>query len=264
MIPGANMLSIGILGAFIAAALTTGIVVLRYEVRAGGAKEDQILDLCFWLLLAAMAGAWLCDAAPYFTAAAAGARSLFRLWSGGSFYYGGAVAALAAGGLFIARRRLPPWKTVDFFGPSLAIGHFLVYIGFFFSGYSIPEPFGLNPNLVLARPGDGLAGALPRPDPIALYLACGSFVIFAVVLIVKGRRKFSGQVFWSFMLLNGALQLVTAGYAFSGGRRLQGGELSPAMVMGALVVAVSLAMLFILERRFRRSVQASSDRSPPP
>ncbi|MFZ0241213.1 MAG: prolipoprotein diacylglyceryl transferase family protein [Desulfobacterales bacterium] len=263
MIPGANMLSIAIFGAFIAAALITGIVVLRFEVRAGGAKEDQILDLCFWLLVAAIAGAWLFDAAADITAPAAGARSLFRFPSGGAFYYGGAVAALAAGGIFIARRRLPPWKTVDFFGPPLAIGHFLVYIGFFFSGYSIPEPFGLNPNLVLARPGDGLAGALPRPDPIALYLACGSFIIFAVVLLLKGRRKFSGQVFWSFMFLNGALQLVTAGYAFSGGRRLQGGELSPAMVMGALVVAASLAMLFILERRFRRSAQAA-DRSPPP
>ena len=258
------MLSIGILGTFIAAALATGIVVLRYEVRAGGAQEGQILDLCFWLLIAAMAGAWLCDAASDVRWPAAGARSLVGFRSVGSFYYGGAVAALAAGAIFIARRRLPPWITVDFFGPSLAIGHFLVYIGFFFSGHSIPEPFGLNPNLVVARPGDGLAGALPRPDPLALYLACGSFIIFAVVLIVKGRRKFFGQVFWSFMLLNGALQLATAAYAFSGGRRLRGGELSPAMVMGALVVAASLAMLLFLERRFRHSARAPSDRNPPP
>jgi len=258
------MLSIGILGAFIAAALTTGIVVLRYEIRASGEYEGRILDLCFWLMIGAMAGAWLFEAVPEFTGPSAHAPSLLRFWSGGSFYYGGALTALAVGGIFITRRGLPPWKTVDLFGPSLAVGHFLVYIGFFFSGFSILEPFGLTPNLVLSRPGSGLDGALPRPDPVALYLACGSFIIFAVVLIVKGRRKFFGQVFWSFMLLNGALQLVTAAFAFSGGRRLQGGDLSPAIVVSATVVVASLAMLFILERRSRQPVQASSLPRPPP
>jgi phosphatidylglycerol:prolipoprotein diacylglycerol transferase len=253
---GPNMLSVGILGLFISAALGTGVVVVRHEVRASGGDEDRILDLCFWLLIGAIIGARLFDVAQRSAGLAADPLEIFRFWKGSSFYYGGAAAALAAGVIFIKRHRLPFWKSTDLFGPALAIGHFLVYIGLFFSGQSPNESFGFSPNLVIARPGDGLLGSLPRPNPVALYLACGSFLIFVILLIVKKRRRFDGQVFWTFTLLNGALQLGPAVSDFSGGRLLHGGELSPETVINALVIATSLAMLLILDRRARQAARA--------
>ncbi|MGD8721137.1 MAG: prolipoprotein diacylglyceryl transferase, partial [Desulfobacterales bacterium] len=60
---GANMLSVGILGLFVSAALCTGVVVVRHEVRASGGDENRILDLCFWLLIGAIIGARLFDVA---------------------------------------------------------------------------------------------------------------------------------------------------------------------------------------------------------
>ncbi|MGA8020356.1 MAG: hypothetical protein WCA42_15920, partial [Desulfobacterales bacterium] len=98
--------------------------------------------------------------------------------------------------------------------------------------------------------------SLPRPNPVALYLACGSFLIFAILLIVKKRQRFDGQVFWTFTLLNGALQLGPAVSDFSGGRLLHGGELSPETVINAFIIATSLAMLFILDRRARQAAKA--------
>ena len=253
---GANMLSVGILGLFVSAALGTGVVVVRHEVRASGGDEDRILDLCFWLLIGAIIGARLFDVSHRTAGLAADPLEIFRFWDGSSFYYGGATAALAAGMIFIKRHRLPLWNTTDLFGPALAIGHFLVYIGLFFSGQSPNESFGFNPNLVIARPGDGLLGSLPRPNPVALYLACGSFLIFAILLIVKKRRKFDGQVFWTFTLLNGGLQLGPAVSDFSGGRLLHGSELSPDTVTNALIIVTSLAMMIILNRRTRQATKA--------
>jgi phosphatidylglycerol:prolipoprotein diacylglycerol transferase len=252
---GPNMLSVGILGLFVSAALGTGVVVVRHEVRASGGDEDRILDLCFWLLVGAIIGARLFDVALHTVGPTADPLEIFRFWNGSSFYYGGAVAALAAGVIFIKRNRLPLWITTDLFAPALAIGHFLVYIGLFFSGQSPSESFGFSLNLVIARPGDGLLGLLPRPNPVALYLACGSFLIFAILLIVKKRRRFDGQVFWTFTLLNGGLQMGPAVSDFSGDRLLHGGELSPETVINALIIAISLAIMFILNRRARQAAK---------
>jgi prolipoprotein diacylglyceryltransferase len=132
----------------------------------------------------------------------------------------------------------------------------LVYIGIFFSGQGLDESFSLGPNLILTRTGDGLIGALPRPNPAALYSACVSFAIFGVLLIVKIRRHFDGQVFWTFVLLNGGLQLTLAIWVFSGARLLHGGAPSPSTLIGAFVVTASLAMLIRLRRRARRAAAA--------
>jgi len=253
---GINMLSVGILGLFLSAALGTGVVVVRHEVRASGGDEDRILDLCFWLLIGAIIGARLFDVERLSAGPAADPMEIFRFWNGGSFYFGGAAAAVAAGAIYIKRNRLPLWNTADLFGPALAIGHFLVYFGLFFSGQSPVESFGSSPNLVIGRPGDGLLGSLPQPSPVALYLACGSFLIFAILLIVKKRRRFDGQVFWTFMLLNGGLQLGPAVSDFSGGRLLHGGALSAETVINTLIIATSLAMLVIFNRRARQAAQA--------
>ncbi|MGW8186270.1 MAG: prolipoprotein diacylglyceryl transferase family protein, partial [Desulfobacterales bacterium] len=219
---------------------------------------DRILDLCFWLLIGAIIGARLSDVAQRSAGPVVDPLEIFRLWNGGSFYYGGAAAAVAVGVIFIKRNHLPLWNTTDYFGPALAIGHFLVYFGLFFSGRSPGESFGFSPNLVIGRPGDGLLGSLPRPGPVALYLACGSFLIFAILLIVKKRRRFDGQVFWTFILLNGGLQLGPAVSDFSGGRLLHGGALSTETVINALIIATSLAMLIILNRRARQAAPADS------
>ncbi len=258
---GANTLSLGILGLFISAALGTGTAVVCHEVRAAGADRDRILDLCFWLLIGAIVGARLFDMVIRFAGPAGGPLAVFRFWNGGSFYFGGAAAAAAVGVIFIRRNRLPLWQTADLFGPALAVGHFLVYMGVFFSGQSPDQSFGFSPNLVLVRPGDGLPGGLPRPDPVALYLACGSFLIFAILLFAKGRRRFNGQMFWTFALLNGGLQLGLVLSVFSDGRPLQGGEPSPAAVLSTLMVLASLAMLITLSRRMRRAAKAPSART---
>ena len=253
---GANMLSVGILGLFVSAALGTGVVIVRHEVRASGGDEDRILDLCFWLLIGAIIGARFFDVALRPAGPAADPLEIFRFWNGSSFYYGGAASALAAGAIFINRNRLPLWNTTDLFGPALAIGHFLVYFGLFFSGQSPTESFGLSLNLVIARPGDGLLESLPRPNPVALYLACGCFLIFAILLIVKKHRRFDGQVFWTFTLLNGGLQLGPAVSDFSDSRLFLGGELSPEMVINALIIVTSLAMMIILNRKARQAAKA--------
>jgi phosphatidylglycerol:prolipoprotein diacylglycerol transferase len=255
---GPNLLSVGIFGLFVSAALGTGVVVVRHEVRASGGDEDRVLDLCFWLLIGAIIGARLFDVAQRAARQAADPLEIFRFWDGSSFYCGGVAAALAVGVIFIKRKRLPLWKIADLFGPALAIGHFLVYFGLFFSGQGLNESFGFSPNLVIARPGAGLLGSVPRPNPVALYLACGSFLIFAILLIVKKRRRFDGQVFWTFTLLNGGLQLGPVVSDFSGGRLLHGGELSPGTVINSLVIVTSLVMLIILNSRARQAAEVET------
>ena len=152
---GAYMLSVGILGFFIAASLGTGVVLVLHEARASEGDENRILELCFWLLVGAIVGARLFEVAIRPWRPAFDALEILRFWNGWSFYYGGAGAAALSGVIYIKRNRLPLWKTADWFGTALAMGHFLVYIGFFFAGQGLDESFGFGPKLVFARPADG-------------------------------------------------------------------------------------------------------------
>jgi phosphatidylglycerol:prolipoprotein diacylglycerol transferase len=240
-----------VFGLFVFVALISGLFMIKAETRQAGVAENHIADLCFWLMIAAIVGG-RCGALLYRPETVfSDPVEVLRIWNGGSFYYGGATAALAGGAVFIKHTRLPLWKTADLFAPALAIGHFFVWIGCFFSGLCSIWPGGGMLEALLLLSEESMKGLTAFPNPRALYLACGSFIVFVTLLLLRGHRNFDGRGFWVLTTLLSLLQLAVDTIDMPGYPQSSGSMASNSLIINILVVIAGLTTLLILWRRSR-------------
>jgi phosphatidylglycerol:prolipoprotein diacylglycerol transferase len=112
---------------------------------------------------------------------------------GGLVFYGGAIFAFLAALVYMKKAVLPLLDTLDLLVPFVALGHAIGRIGCFLNGCC----FG--------RPACGFFGAvfqdgIPR-IPTQLY---SSLLLLCLFLYLKARlerRKFRGQVAYSYLML---------------------------------------------------------------
>lgn len=240
-----------VFGVFVSVALIAGLQMIRAEIRAVGGAENRIADLCFWLMVAAIAGARCGDLFDGPATVFDDPLEILRLWNGGSFYYGGAVAALITGVVFIKHARLPLWKTADMFAPTLAIGHFFVWIGCFFSGLFPRAQSYAMIEALFSWPEQAINSMMAIPHPRSLYLASGSFLIFIVLLILRGHKNYDGRVFWIFVTLHNTLRLLVDTLDFPGYGKPSPAIFKAPQIISAIATLVGLTMLFYLWHRSR-------------
>jgi phosphatidylglycerol:prolipoprotein diacylglycerol transferase len=202
-----------------------------------------IADLSFWILLSALVGSWLFylvlnleefRGEGFWVETPFGTWPRFlAVWKYGIVFYGGFVAAALTTWWFLRRRSMPFLPHADTLVTSVAFGHFLGRLGCFAAGCcwgsragegvpwavrfpegsAVFETFASEPGrydraAFLAH--DGHHTALLHPAQ--LYEAFGELAIFLVlVLLVRPRKRFHGQVFATWLvlyaLLRGAVEL---------------------------------------------------------
>ncbi|MBI5495953.1 MAG: prolipoprotein diacylglyceryl transferase [Deltaproteobacteria bacterium] len=273
-------------GVLIALAFIIGIGLGVREARRTGFDEEAVLDMGFWALLSGMVGArvyfiavnwkeyfvtkpWVkVEALPFEIPA------VLAVWQGGLVFYGGAIAAVATFFWFARKRGLPVGRFADILIPSLPLGHALGRMGCFAAGCCwgdaafhfdagtlvVDFPFGAQ------FPKDSLAyGSLLQTVPLEvrdlmirgghtlpLYPtqwmeAFGETLIFGVLLWVRSRKVFHGQVaatyFLLYPLLRASLEFwrgdAERGYIID--RVLSVGQFTSVLVaVGALIVMIRL------------------------
>ena len=119
---------------FIAIGLISGILLAWKEAKRAGEDPGKIMDLCFYLLIAAIVGSRL-----FYIAANPGIffqdpLEIIRIQNGGLVFYGGFIAALITGLIYMKLTAMPLWKTADIIAPSIAMGQFSGMLGCFFAG----------------------------------------------------------------------------------------------------------------------------------
>jgi phosphatidylglycerol:prolipoprotein diacylglycerol transferase len=137
-----------------------------------------------------------------------------KVWRGGLTYYGGFIAAVAFGLYYLRKHRLPLWRVTDMAGWGIPLGLFWGRMGCFLNGCCFGKPTAGSLGVVFPRGGaawrhqlevhlisGGSVPALPV-HPTQLYLALLNLAIFFVCYFaVRPRKRFDGQVFWSFVML---------------------------------------------------------------
>jgi len=230
-------------GLLLAAAFLAGVALAQREARRRGQDAEALADLSFWILLSALAGSMLFYVLlnlEEFTGPEFWAETPFGtwprflvVWKIGIVFYGGLIAAALTTWWFLRRRGMPFLPHADTLVTSVAFGHFLGRLGCFSAGCC----WG-------SRAGDGVPWAVRFPEgsavfdafasdphryhraaflaadgehtallhPAQLYEAFGELAIFLVlVLLVRPRKRFHGQVFATWLvlyaLLRGAVEL---------------------------------------------------------
>jgi phosphatidylglycerol---prolipoprotein diacylglyceryl transferase len=202
-------------GILVAMGFTIGILLFWREGRRSGLDGGRLLDLSFWSIVVGLAGsriAFVALNARAFADAcigpggAVGGRiwdcaAVFRFWEGGFVFYGGAVATGLVIMRFCSREGWSFWRLGDIAAPTLAVGHALGRLGCFFAGCCFGKtcdaPWGVTfpPDSVAYQEMESVgmivraASRTPPLHPTQLYEAMGELGIFALLLVLRARRR---------------------------------------------------------------------------
>ncbi len=179
----------------------TGLYLIQKQAKREGLNPDRIVDISFWGLGLGLIGGrlfYILTRLEYFSEHP---MEVFYFWEGGLVFYGGFLGGLFAFWYFTKKYSLPMLQTIDMAIPSLAIAHFFGRLGCFFAGCcygrqanGVPWAITFSDPLSLAPPGIPL-------HPTQLYDALNAVIIFSVLMFMRNRKKFTGQLLVMYMLL---------------------------------------------------------------
>jgi phosphatidylglycerol:prolipoprotein diacylglycerol transferase len=223
-------------GLLIASAFLVGIWLGQREARRRGQDPERLADLAFWILVAALVGSRvyfiLVNWGDYFGPGRALVSTpfgriprLLAVWEGGLVFYGGFIGAALTAWWYLRRHGMAFLPHADTLIPSVAFGHFLGRLGCFAAGCCWGEVAHAHLPFAVSFPPGSLAyqtfAARSDPEqflaadrlatlplhPVQLYEAFGELAIFLVlVLAVRPRKSFHGQVLATWLLLYAVLR----------------------------------------------------------
>src|SRR5437763_6829615 len=82
-------------GLLIATAFLVAMQLAGHAASRAGLNRERVMDLCFWILLAAMAGSRILFIIVNWDEYARDPASVFAIWKGGLVFYGGFIGAVA-------------------------------------------------------------------------------------------------------------------------------------------------------------------------
>ena len=255
--------TVGTYGLFYALGFLLALRLAVAYARKDGIEPGRILDLGIVGLLAGFVGAklllYLIDARYYFSEPA---RMLENLRSAG-VYYGGLALAIAAGVWYVRRHAMPLGKVADLAAPALSLGQAIGRLGCFLAGCCYGRACELPWGVTFTDPRASELTGVPlgiRLHPTQLYHAGADVLTLIVCMRLMRRRRFDGQVFWTWLLLYALLRGIVEIWRGDSARGLfLDGRLSTSQIVSIPVVLVSAFMLW---RLGRGTVPAGAKRSP--
>ncbi|HET8945341.1 MAG TPA: prolipoprotein diacylglyceryl transferase, partial [Candidatus Polarisedimenticolia bacterium] len=176
-------------------------------------------------------------------------------------YYGGLGLAVAAGVWYVRRHRLPLGKVADLAAPALSLGQAIGRLGCFLAGCCYGRtcdlPWGVTFHDPRAAELTGVPIGVPL-HPTQLYHAAADVLTLVVAMALMRRRRFDGQVFWTWLLLYAVLRAVVEHWRGDLARGVFfSGALSTSQIISIPIALVSAVMLWRLSRRASTAPTAS-------
>ena len=236
-------------GFLIAAGFFAGIVLAMREAKRMGENPEKIMDLCFYILVAAIIGARLFYVVTAWDQFADNPLEILKIWKGGLVFYGGFIGAVMAAVVYMRITPLPIWKTADILAPSLSLGQAIGRLGCFMAGCCYGRTCDV-PWAVTFTSKNCLAPVNTPLHPTQLYSAFTNLAIFIVLLLFSRRNRVPGRVFWTYVLLYGLTRSIIESLRgdFRGAELF--GLLSISQALGLSSAAVAVVVLTAVSRKF--------------
>ena len=235
-------------GLFAAMGFLAAIWFATREAKRCGVDHEKIMDLSFYILVAAIVGSRLAYIGTVPDEFLANPLEMFKIWKGGLVFYGGFVGAMLTAIIYLKVKHLPIWKTGDILAPAVALGHCLGRMGCFFAGCCYGKACDLPWAITFHDPAS-LAPINVPLHPTQLYSSAGNFLIFLILLVVRRYQKFEGQLFWLYVLLYGITRSFIEMFRgdYRGGEIM--GVLSVSQTVGCSLALVAVVMMVVLAKK---------------
>jgi phosphatidylglycerol:prolipoprotein diacylglycerol transferase len=194
-------------GVLLATAFLVSLWVVARQARREGLDSQLLTDLAIYTLIGGLIGARLLLAAVEWRYFRDHPWEILSLLTSGGVFYGGFLAAIPVALWYMRRHRLPIWRTMDVLVPALALGQAIGRLGCLCAGccFGRPSsvPWAITFTSVEAHRKVGTPLDLEL-HPSQLYESLACLAIFAVLLLLAGRKRFHGQLLIAYALLYSA------------------------------------------------------------
>lgn len=238
-------------GVMIATGILMGIWLAGREGVRKGFEKQNIYDFVFYVILAGIIGARiyyvLFSDLDYYLA---DPLKILALWEGGLAIHGAILGGVLAAIWYTWKKKLPLWRWLDTFAPSLILGQAIGRIGCFFNGDAHGSPTNLPWGLVF--PPETCAGQMfpgQALHPTQLYELGFNLAIFLVLWHLRKKSFFDGFLFLIYTVLYSSIRIFVE--SFRGDQLTYWGNISAAQTFGFIAIAVSVVALIALHRRER-------------
>lgn len=238
-------------GLLVALGFLAGIAWATVNAGRRGIDPGKVLDLSFYLVIAAIVGARLFYVLIEFKRYLKDPAGILRIWEGGFVFYGGLILAGITGTWYILHHHLPHWRVMDLFAPGIALGHAIGRLGCFCAGCCYGKGCHCSFGIVFRDPRS-LAVLNTPLYPTQLISSLSLFVLFFILVWVDRRKKFDGQVFWTYVLLYAITRFVIEFLRGDPRGFIISGILSTSQGISLVLIPVSIYFLARLKRPGKR------------
>ncbi|MBW1677106.1 MAG: prolipoprotein diacylglyceryl transferase [Deltaproteobacteria bacterium] len=235
-------------GVFIAMAFLSAIALALREARREDEDANKILDLCFYMLVAAIVGSRTLYVLINWSTFRHDPFEIVRIWQGGLVFYGGFIGALLTALWYMRRKGLPLLKTADIMAPSIAFGLFVGRIGCFFAGCCYGKTCDLPWAVIFTHPESLAPKGVPL-HPTQLYSSLNGLFIFFVLVGIRRIKGFEGQIFWTYVLLYSVTRSIIEHFRGDERGMFVEGMFSTSQLIGLIMAVIAIAMMIMLRRR---------------
>ncbi|MFH1564944.1 MAG: prolipoprotein diacylglyceryl transferase [bacterium] len=152
-------------------------------------NKDQILDLCFYLVIFGLVGARIYEVFLFFPFYLKDPLAIFKIWNGGLAIHGVILAGILTVIIFARKHKTDLYLSLDLLVPALTLGQAIGRWGNYFN----QELFGLPTNLSWGIPIDLAHRPIGYENfsffhPTFLYESLLSFALAGVLIFLHCRR----------------------------------------------------------------------------
>jgi len=232
-------------GVFVALGVGAGYFVCRGEAKKEGIPEKVFSHIFFWALVFGFLGARMVYVLVEWRRFLSDPLGV-AFSRGGFVFYGGVIAGILTVFALTRKYKINFLKFADIMALGIPLGHALGRMGCFFYGCCYGKP--TTSKLGILFPPESAAGLLGvKVIPTQLISAVFLLLIFYILLFVKKRKKFSGQILLSYVFLYGIFRFIIEFYR--GDPRGEVFSLSTSGFISLLSVMLSMSFYFLLKRR---------------
>jgi phosphatidylglycerol:prolipoprotein diacylglycerol transferase len=250
-------LTIHTYGFLVALGALVGLLVSIRGSDASGMSRQQVMDMIFMIILCAIVGSRLTFVLINYAYFLERPLAAFKLWEGGLVFSGGFVLVLLFVGWYIRRHRLPLWSIGDLFAPAVAISQGLGRLGCLMAGCCYGKPSDIPWAITFNHPQSLAPHHVPL-HPTQIYASLSGFIIFFILILIRQKKKFEGQVFLWFVILHSTSRLIVERFRGDDRGVIAGTALSVTQVVTLVLLVAGVVLLVILSSKHQKETSSPS------
>ena len=229
--------------------IVSGMILafLIFKIRDGlyNIKFDDILDLAVYIIPIAIISARLYFIIFNLDYYIKTPSQILNIRTGGLAIYGGIIGGIITCIIFCKKRNIKLLDLLDYMAPGLALGQAIGRWGNFVN----IEAYGAETTLPW-RMGIYELGEYVEVHPTFLYESIVTFILFIVLMSIKNKRKFSGQLTYIYFIGYGFARMIIEGLRTDS---LMLGDIRVSQLVSLVLVIVGVCLYI------RRKIKVKSE-----